>query len=73
MPPSLPIVGRRRWHHAAKVNNTARHVGALGNSLEVTFATDESNVLNASNTTVVALTGGSGVPDLAAPLANARR
>jgi phage tail sheath gpL-like len=49
---------------------TARHVGALGNGQEVAIATDESNVLTATNATIVALTGGSGVPDLVTPLAN---
>jgi phage tail sheath gpL-like len=54
----------------AKINVTARHKGTIGNAQEVTFATDESNVLNGTNVTVVALTGGSGVPDLATPLAS---
>jgi phage tail sheath gpL-like len=67
---NLPVTAAQDGTTAGKCNVTARHVGALGNGQEVTFATDESNVLVAANTTVVALTGGSGVPDLVAPLAN---
>src|SRR5690606_35810890 len=66
----LPIVAAVDGVTPAKVNVTARHKGTLGNDQEVTFATDEANVLTAANCTVVALTGGSGVPDLAAALAN---
>lgn len=66
----LPVVAAVDGTTASKVNVTARHVGALGNGLEVTYAADEANVLTSANTTVVALSGGSGVPDLIAPLAN---
>jgi phage tail sheath gpL-like len=54
----------------AKVNVTSVHKGAIFNAQEMTFATDESNVLNASNVTVTALAGGSGVPDLDTPLSS---
>lgn len=67
---ALPVVAAQDGTTAAKCNVTARHVGALGNAQEVTFATDESNVLAAANVTVVALAGGNGVPDLATPLAS---
>jgi phage tail sheath gpL-like len=66
---NLPVIAAVDAVIASQVNTFARHVGALGNGLEITFATDESNVLNASNTVVTALAGGSGVPDLAVPLA----
>jgi phage tail sheath gpL-like len=67
---NLPIVAAVDGTTPAKINVTARHVGALGNGLEITYATDESNVLNSTNVTVVAMTGGNGVPDLATPLAS---
>lgn len=66
----LPISAAQDGTTAAKCNFTARHNGALFNAQEVTIVTDEANVLNASNTTIVALTGGNGVPDLATPLAS---
>lgn len=50
------------------VTVTARHVGALGNGIEIVLAADEPNVLNAGNSTIVAMSGGTGVPVL--PLAN---
>lgn len=67
---NLPFTAAVDGTIPAKVNVTARHAGALGNAQEVTFAKDESNVLTASNVTVVALTGGNGVPDLVAPLSS---
>jgi len=67
---NLPIVAAVDGTTASKANLTARHVGALGNGQEVAIATDESNVLTATNAVIVALAGGSGVPDLAVPLAN---
>lgn len=66
----LPVTAAVDGTTPAKVNVTFAHKGAIGNGQEVAFATDESNVLNASNTAVVALAGGNGVPDLAGPLAN---
>jgi phage tail sheath gpL-like len=53
-----------------KVNITARHVGTLGNSILLEIASDEPNALTAANTTIVAMTGGTGVPALDTPLAN---
>jgi phage tail sheath gpL-like len=67
---NLPFVAAVDGTTPAKINVTARHNGALGNGQEVTYASDESNVLNASNVTVVPLTGGNGVPDLVAPLSS---
>jgi phage tail sheath gpL-like len=67
---NLPVVAAVDGTTASKINVTARHVGALGNGQEATFAADESNVLDGTNTTVVAMTGGNGVPDLAGPLAS---
>ncbi|WP_022722946.1 phage tail sheath subtilisin-like domain-containing protein [Rhodopseudomonas sp. B29] len=67
---NLPYTAAVDGTTPAKVNITSRHKGAMFNGQEMTFATDEANVLNASNVAVVALTGGSGSPDLAAPLAN---
>jgi phage tail sheath gpL-like len=52
------------------VTLTARHVGTLGNGLAVRIVNDEPNVLTAGNTAIVALAGGTGVPDLITPLAN---
>ncbi|NEW96643.1 phage tail sheath subtilisin-like domain-containing protein [Rhodopseudomonas sp. BR0G17] len=54
----------------SKVIFTARHKGAVSNGQQVDIARGEPNALTDDNTTVVALTGGSGVPDLIAPLAN---
>lgn len=67
---NLPVTAAVDGATTSKVDVTARHVGALGNSQEMDIATDEPNVLTAANTTIVALTGGNGVPDLATPLAN---
>jgi phage tail sheath gpL-like len=55
---------------AGVVTLTARHVGALGNGLELRLAEDEANVLTSANAAIVAFAGGSGAPDLATPLAN---
>lgn len=52
------------------VTATARHVGALGNSIEIKLATDEPNALTASNVAIVAMANGTGVPVLDTPLAN---
>jgi phage tail sheath gpL-like len=52
------------------VTLTAKHVGGLGNYIEVNVATDEPNVLNGTNAPVVAMAGGNGVPSLTTPLAN---
>ncbi|MFG1370696.1 phage tail sheath subtilisin-like domain-containing protein [Xanthobacter oligotrophicus] len=52
------------------VTITARHNGLLGNGLDLWIANDEPNLLTAANTAVVAMAGGTGTPDLAAPLAN---
>lgn len=65
----LPVAAAVDGATAGKVDVTAVHKGAVFNGQEVTFATDEANVLSAANTTVVPLAGGNGVPDLAGPLA----
>lgn len=67
---NLPIVATIDGSHAYIVDLAARHVGALGNGIVVKVATDVPNVFNSTNTTVVALSSGSGVPDMATPLAN---
>jgi phage tail sheath gpL-like len=67
---NLPIVASVDGTHSYDVDLAARHVGTLGNGIVVKIATDEPNVLTSANTTVTALTGGTGVPDLATPLAN---
>lgn len=67
---NLPITAAQDGTTPGKCNVTARHVGEIGNGQEVTFATDESNILNGTNTTVAALSGGNGVPDLVTPLAS---
>lgn len=55
---------------AGVVTVTARHNGTLGNGLELALAIEGGNVLTAANTTITAMAGGTGVPDLAAPFAN---
>ncbi|WP_316216627.1 phage tail sheath subtilisin-like domain-containing protein [Bradyrhizobium sp. SZCCHNR3003] len=67
---SLPVTAAQDGTTPAKVNLTCRHVGAIGNGLELQVATDQSNVLTSTNTTVAAMTGGSGVPTLTTALAN---
>ena len=67
---NLPVTAAINGTHAYQVDVTSRHVGTCGNGLEVTYATDEPNVLTSTNTTVTALSAGSGVPDLTTPLAN---
>lgn len=66
----VPFVAAVDGTDTTKVNVTARNNGTVFNGQEITFATDESNVLTAANTTAVALTGGTGTPDLAGPLAS---
>ncbi|MFK9866886.1 phage tail protein, partial [Escherichia coli] len=52
----------------SKANLTFRHVGAIGNGVEFELAKDEPNALASANATIVGLTGGTGVPDVAAAL-----
>lgn len=47
------------------VTVTARHNGLASNGLDITLVTDEPNVLTAANTAIVAMSGGTGTPDLA--------
>lgn len=49
---------------------TARHVGLLGNGLDVSIVADQSNVFTSTNAVVVAMASGTGTPDLVTPLAN---
>jgi phage tail sheath gpL-like len=63
----LPVIAAVDGTTAYKVNVTARHKGTTSNGLEVALATDEPNVLTATNTAIVALSGGTGTPDLVAP------
>jgi phage tail sheath gpL-like len=67
---NLPFVAAQNGTTPGKCDVTARHFGTISNGQEMTFATDESNVLNGTNTTVVALSGGTGAPDLVTPLAS---
>ncbi len=69
---NCPIVAAVDGTDAYKCDLTFAHVGALGNGQEIALVPSTSqapNVLTSSNTTIVALAGGSGTPDLAAPLA----
>lgn len=66
----LPFVAAVDGTTASRANITARHVGALGNGQEVAIARDEPNALTTGNTTIVALTGGTGVPAIDTALAN---
>jgi phage tail sheath gpL-like len=66
----LPLTAAVDGTTASKVNLAAMHVGALGNAQEFALVADEPNALNATNVTIVALSGGTGVPALATPLAN---
>ncbi|WP_316168961.1 MULTISPECIES: phage tail sheath subtilisin-like domain-containing protein [unclassified Bradyrhizobium] len=67
---NLPVTAAQDSTTPAKVNVTCRHLGAIGNGLELGIATDQPNVLTSSNTTVVAMSGGTGVPTLPMALAN---
>lgn len=66
---NVPIVAAVDGTNMAKCNLTCAHMGAVGNGLEVIVATDQANVLNGTTAAITALAGGSGVPDLTAPLA----
>lgn len=65
--PVTAAVGGVGSEHIVTV--TARHVGALGDGIDLWVATDEPNVL-AGKVAVVAMSGGNGVPALATALAN---
>jgi phage tail sheath gpL-like len=65
--PATAAVGGAGSEHIVTV--TARHVGALGNGIDLWIATDEPNAL-AGKVAVVAMSGGTGVPALATGLAN---
>lgn len=66
----LPVVASVNGASAFKCDVTARHVGALGNGQELLIVNNEPNALTATNTTVVAMAGGTGVPVLTAAIAN---
>ena len=51
------------------VTVTSRHVGTVGNGLDLRLKTDEPNIL-VGKATIVGLSGGTGVPSLTAALAN---
>lgn len=63
----LPVTAT---YAAGVVTVQARHNGTLGNGLEIALAVEGGNVLTSTNTTIVAMTGGTGVPDLVTPFAN---
>ena len=68
---ALPVtaaVGGTGSEHIVTV--TALHFGATSNGLEVMVAVDEPNALTAANTTIVAMSGGTGIPALDTALAN---
>jgi phage tail sheath gpL-like len=67
---NVPVTAAQDGSTPGKCDVTFAHLGALGNGVELLFATDQPNVLNSSNSTVTALAAGSGVPSLATPLAN---
>jgi phage tail sheath gpL-like len=66
---NLPMTAAVDGTHSYQVNLTARHVGALGNAIIVKVATNEPNAITPTTAAVTALASGTGVPDLAAPLA----
>lgn len=49
---------------------TARHVGALGNTIDIANVTNQPNVLAPANSTITGMASGTGVPTLTTPLAN---
>jgi phage tail sheath gpL-like len=53
----------------AVVTVTSRHVGVVGNGIELRLRSDEPNVL-VGKATIVAMAGGTGVPSLTTALAN---
>lgn len=58
---------------AGVVTVTSRHVGTLGNGLELRVRTEEANVLTTTNAVIVAMgsaTAGTGTPTLTTALAN---
>lgn len=58
---------------AGVVTVTSRHVGTLGNNLELRVKTDEPNLLTTTNAVIVAIgtgTAGTGTPTLTTALAN---
>jgi phage tail sheath gpL-like len=67
---NLPIVAAVNGVDDTKVDLTARHVGLLGNAIQVTVGTNEPNVLTTTNAAITALTAGTGTPVLDTPLAN---
>lgn len=67
---NLPIIAAVNGFDTAIADLTARHVGLLGNAIQVTVATDEPNALTTANADITALTSGTGTPSLDTPLAN---
>lgn len=66
---NLPVTAAIDGTSSFKVNLTARHIGALGNKINVVIKSGD-NVLSSTNCTIVAMTGGTGVPALDTALAN---
>lgn len=66
----LPVTAAVNGVDDTVVDITARHNGLLSNGLELARVTTEPNVLTAANTTIVALVGGTGTPELDDALAN---
>jgi phage tail sheath gpL-like len=67
---NLPIVASIDGTTPAKMDLAALHLGTMGNFIDVAHVTNQANVLAAANATIVAMTGGTGVPSLSTPLAN---
>jgi phage tail sheath gpL-like len=67
---NLPVTAAVDGTHTNQVDLTARHVGALGNNIDVAVVTNQPNVFNSANAVIVAMAGGSGVPSLTTALAN---
>jgi phage tail sheath gpL-like len=67
---NLPIVAAVNGVDTAVADLTARHVGLLGNGIQVSVATDEPNAFTTTNADITALSGGTGTPSLDTPLAN---
>jgi phage tail sheath gpL-like len=67
---NLPATAAVDGSTTNKMDVTALHVGTLGNFIDLARVSTVPNVLSASQVSIVAMSGGTGVPSLTAPLAN---
>ena len=67
---NLPVVAAVDSEDTDTANLTARHVGLLGNGIQITVALDEPNAFTTTNAVITALASGTGTPSLDTPLAN---